>query len=128
MGSPAAPSIAKLFMATLEPSHICNPEIIPYYSHISYYSWYIDNVILLYDNKDSLVEFSEWLKKIHLAIIFFLKHHDWAIAFVDVVVYKDHKHKLAVHLDIKPTDKNSCLNYGSFHSIELRKNLVNFYR
>lgn len=58
MGCAVVPSIACLYMTSLENSFILNPEHNPYFSCMVLYKWYIDDYIIIIDNDAILIHFS----------------------------------------------------------------------
>lgn len=65
MGSAVAPSVANLFMGLLGKEFILNADNNPFMSHIKHYYRYIDDLILVYEDPDSLVAFMTWLNSRH---------------------------------------------------------------
>lgn len=63
MGSAMAPSVANLFMSTFEKEHILDASN-PFLSEILIFKRYIDDLLFVYANKDTVEEFIKWLNLI----------------------------------------------------------------
>lgn len=122
MGSPIAPSIANLFMANLEEKFIFNPSNNPFFNNIQHYHRYIDDLILIYTHPQSIDAFLQWFDTIHESIRFSAKSHKNCVSFLGTVVYRN-SDKLGVRLHVKGTDRNSYLNFRSFHPFSLKCNI-----
>lgn len=123
MCSFVTPSIANLFMAHLEKRWINYIENNVYSKYMIYWERYIDDVILLYKDQNSLDGFHAWINNLYPSITFSMDHHKYAISILDRLICENCKNKLPVRLHTKKPDKNSYLNFHLFHPIGLRSNI-----
>lgn len=122
MGSAAAPSIANLFMSAFETEHILNDSN-PYVQYISFFRRYIDDLLMIFTQEESVPEFIIWLNSRDSNIQFTAQYNRDIISFLDVYIYRNEYDKLSIRPYRKSTDKNTYLHYKSFHPLHLRSNL-----
>lgn len=123
MGCAPEPAITNLFMSWLEEKYILNPNVNPFFHHMSNYAHFIDDLILIYKDLDTLQQFCDWLNNIHSSISFSCIFHRNVISYLNAVFFCNSCNKLAVRLHGKLIDRNSYLNYRSFHPHNLRANI-----
>lgn len=68
------------------------------------------------------MDFMEWLHQVHESISFALHFNQNCVPYLDTVVYIEHN-QLGVRLYVKKTNRNSYLNFRSFHQLPLRTNI-----
>lgn len=122
MGSASAPSIANLFMAIFEQELIFIGSN-PFVQNIIFYRRYIDDLLIIYTQVNTVKEFMGWLNSLDNNIQFTGQYNHDSIPFLDVYVYRDTNNKIAVKPYRKSTDRNIYLHYQSFHPQHLKDNL-----
>nr|XP_008114451.1 PREDICTED: uncharacterized protein LOC103279723 [Anolis carolinensis] len=122
MGSPVAPALANLYIASMEENLILNTEKNNYLPEIIYYGRFIDDIFMVIKSLETAILFSQWINTLHEHIKFSSHSNQHEINFLDITVYKM-QDKLRVINYCKPTDKNSILHYTSFHHHKLKTNL-----
>lgn len=121
MGSPMAPNYANLFMGKFELDFVSNNN--PYFKFIKYYWRYIDDLFFIWSGSiDLLQEFHEHMNTKMRSIKFTLEYDKEKIAFLDVMVRKM-GNVLDTELYKKDTDRNTFLQYSSYHPPALKQSL-----
>lgn len=124
MGSKMAPSYANIFMAELEEKLIAN-----YPKKPILWKRYIDDILCIWSGPPSeLNQFIEYLNKSHPTIKFTYESSTTSVDFLDLTIYKGHRHKTSLILDLKPffkaTNKFQYLEYTSAHATGTFSSLV----
>lgn len=121
MGSPMAPNYANLFMGKFEFDFVYNNN--PYFKFIKHYWRFIDDLFIIWSGDvNSLHDFHNYMNAQMRSIKFTLEHNKNSISFLDVKVNKVGT-CLETELYKKDTDRNTFLQYGSYHSPSLKRNL-----
>lgn len=117
-----APSIVNLFMSISEQEYIFT-DTNPFLQNILFFKRYIDDLVMIYAQENSVLDFIQWLNTLD-ANIQFTGHLDHnSIPFLDVNIYRDADNRTAVKPFKKPTDRNTYLHFQSFYLVHLRNNL-----
>lgn len=88
MGSSFAPSIANLFMASLEDRMILNHEQNPFRSSILFYWCFIYDCFCIFKGAQNVQDFMEWLNLLHPNIRFTYESSSQSIHFLDTTVFR----------------------------------------
>lgn len=115
VGSSFAPSVANLFMASLEDNQILNQDSNPFFMNICLFYRYIDDCFCVYRDKDLVQEFVCWLNTLHPSIKFTSEANQSQVSFLDTTTYRTLQHTLAVKPFVKATDMNTYLHFSSYH-------------
>lgn len=123
MGSSFAPSIANLFMTSLENNFILNADVNPFFQQMVLFYRFIDDCFCVFKEPSQVNDFVNWLNRLHTSISFTVEGDQSEVHFLDTIVYKDDNNSLAVEPYNKPTDKNNYLHFHTFHSRQLKINI-----
>lgn len=85
----------------------------PFNLYISLNKIVIDYIFLLFNDLKVVKEFLQWIST----------YSRDSVTFLDIHVYRESSDVLAVRGHTKPTNKNSSLEYTSFHPTHLKQNL-----
>ena len=119
MGTRVAPSLANLFMNSLE-----NKMIQSYDKKPKVWLRYIDDIFYIWEHgEDELTKWLEHLNNFHKTIKFTNEWSHTKINFLDTTVKVNIDNKLYTDLYVKPTDTNSYLNYNSAHPPNCKNSL-----
>lgn len=121
MGSPVAPNYANLFMGKFELDLMYNHN--PYSKFIKCYWRYIGDLFFIWSgNADDLKEFHAFMNSRMESIKFTLCYDLERISFLDVMVKKEGS---SVYTEVyqKETDRNTFLQFSSYHSPALKRSL-----
>ena len=115
MGTKMAPSYANIFMAELEEQLLGNYPIKPLL-----WKRYIDDILCIWPESPSgLDHFIQYLNQSHPTIKFTYESSTQSVNFLDLTIYKGHRHTASLILDLKPffkaTNKFQYLEYSSAH-------------
>ena len=119
MGTRVAPSLANLFMNSLE-----NKMIQSYDKKPKVWLRYIDDIFYIWEHgEDKLTKWLEHLNNFHKTIKFTNEWSHTKINFLDTTVKVNIDNELYTDLYVKPTDTNSYLNYNSAHPPNCKNSL-----
>ena len=115
MGTKMAPSYANIFMAELEEKLLSQYPIKPLL-----WKRYIDDILCFWSNTAlELDKFIKYINHSHPTIKFTHESSPSSVDFLDLTIYKGHRHTASYILDIKPffkpTNKFQYLEYSSAH-------------
>ena len=120
MGSPCSPNYANLFMGKFEEDFVYNNN--PFSTLIRCWFRFIDDVFCIFTgSSDELQEFKSYINSRMPTIKFTLEQSQESISFLDVVVKKTDQLETRVYR--KETDRNSFLDFSSYHPPGLKKGL-----
>ena len=120
MGTPMAPTVANLFMTSLEEKILQNS---PVPVDPEYWKRFIDDIFLLWvGSEEELERFLEFLNEIHPTIKFTHSCSNDQISFLDISISLKNGF-LSTDLFTKPTDSHAYLLYSSCHPPHVKKNL-----
>lgn len=119
MGSAVAPSVANLFMTSMEHDFILSNSN-PFLQNLHTYLCFIDNIFIVFKEETQLQDFFIWLNDLDPNINFSSNSNKMEISFLDTIVYRSQNNSLGVKPFRKPTDRNTFLRYDSFHPRHLR--------
>lgn len=87
MGSPVAPSVANVYMASVEDNFIINSK---YRAHVECWYRYVDDIFMLWSGTENqLEEFMSHINSIHSLLEFTLTKDTQEICFLNVKVIKE---------------------------------------
>ncbi|XP_066453998.1 uncharacterized protein [Eleutherodactylus coqui] len=112
MGANMAPSYANIYMGIFEDLFVYTSAYWP-----QAVSWlrYIDDIFVVWSGSvEELLLFHQELNSIRPELQFTLKYSNSSIEFLDVTIIKTST-GFSTDLHVKPTDRNSLLEYSSFH-------------
>ena len=120
MGTKMAPHFAGLFMHKFETEALTG-----YVNDMSCFLRYIDDIFLLWE-KDlpSLLEFIEEINSKHATIKLTFTYSLTSVDFLDTTIYFDDRGQLQTKIFNKPTNKNLILHYSSYHTKNIKHNLI----
>ena len=123
MGSPLSGVIACLFLEFLEAGPFKN--ILP---KNSTFLRYIDDTILICNNRENLISLVERLNEVEPSIEFTLEEEEnGKLPFLDVLIIKNNN-KLSFKVYRKPTNKNDMIHFYSHHNTKVKRGvLIGFY-
>lgn len=120
MGTPMAPSVANLFMASLE-EKLINQS--PVTIQREFWKRFIDDIFLLWTGTDEeLATFMEFINSFHQTIKFTYQSSSEKLSFLDVSVSLENGF-LQTDLFTKPTDSHAFLCQNSCHPAHVKRNL-----
>lgn len=88
MGSSFAPSVANLFMATLEERFILNSQHNAFFGSVFFFVRFIDDIFCLYTDLGTVLSFVKWLNEVHPSIKFAFTSSESQVNFLDTSIYK----------------------------------------
>ena len=120
MGSPCSPNYANLFMGKFEEDFVYHNN--PFLIFLKCWFRYIDDIFFIFNGSlTQLEEFKLYINSRMTSIKFSLEYSQETVSFLDVCVNKsDH---LTTSVFRKKTDRNSFLNFSSYHPPSLKKGL-----
>ena len=122
MGSTFAPSLACLYMFNFETTHILN-DANPFRPNITTWKRYIDDVLITWNGTyEQASTFFQWLNGLDSFLRFTSHISHEELPFLDLMISID-EGTLNTRTYNKPTDRNSLLNFESFHPRALKSNL-----
>ena len=120
MGTPMAPSVANLFMASLEEDMLQNSPV-PVNKDL--YKRFIDDIFLLWTGSDEdLDTFLDYINTIHPTIKFTHQASRESVSFLDISLSLQDGF-LKTDLYTKPTDSHAYLQHSSCHPAHVKRNL-----
>ena len=121
MGSPCSPNFANLFMGKFEEDFVYNNN--PFSTLLRCWYRFIDDVFCIFTGSfEQLQEFKVYISSRMPTIKFTLEHSQQSISFLDVMVTKKSE-QLDTKVYRKETDRNSFLDFSSYHTPGLKKGL-----
>ncbi|KAJ1155024.1 hypothetical protein NDU88_007760 [Pleurodeles waltl] len=122
MGSTFAPSLACLYVDHFEKEMVLTKEN-PYVNHIRLWKRYIDDILIIWKGtKEEATTFITWLNTLNPFLRFTATLGDPAVSFLDLLI-TERNGSLTTVVYYKPTDRNTLLQFQSFHPRSLRENL-----
>ena len=121
MGSPLGPTLANLFLAYHEEKWLkeCPVQFKP-----KFFRRYVDDVFLLFDNRDQVKKFLRYLNSRHRNIRFtYEEEQNDTLAFLDIKITRGPE-GFTTSVYRKKTFSGVYLNFGSFLPIEYKKGLI----
>jgi len=119
MGTKVAPSLANIFMANFEDTHVY-----PYPTKPAIWLRYIDDIFMVWNHgNESLNQFLTHLNLCHKTIKFTSDISPESINFLDTTIKIDTNRKLYTDLYCKPTDSHNYLLYESAHPKHIKRSL-----
>jgi hypothetical protein len=120
MGTPMAPSVANLFMASLEYKLL---EQSPVDIQREFWKRFIDDIFLLWMGTDEeLASFMEFINSFHPTIKFTHQSSSEKVSFLDISISLENGF-LQTDLFTKPTDSHAFLCQHSCHPTHVKRNL-----
>ena len=120
MGTPMAPTIANLFMGTLE-KKLLNDS--PWQIDIDSWRRFIDDILILWRHgKENLEKFIEWLNNQHDSIKFTASYGHTEIPYLDISLSIVNG-IIETDLYKKPTDANMILPFKSCHPAHCKRGI-----
>ena len=121
MGSPLGPTLANMFLAYHEDIWL---ENCPLQFRPKYYRRYVDDIFLMFDDKDHVKKFLRYMNSRHKNIQFTCEEEDEnKISFLDVTITRT-ADKLITSLYRKKTFSGVYLNHNSFLPSDYKKGLI----
>lgn len=125
MGASFAPEYACLFLGLWEQEFVYDPQKNLFTARIKWWARYIDDIFLPWTgNQIDLLLFHKCLNSTNENIKLPIEFSDNKINFLDVTIYKGDDDLLHSTLFRKTTDRDSILNFQSFHPPPLKKNIA----
>ncbi|KAJ1143227.1 hypothetical protein NDU88_009538 [Pleurodeles waltl] len=122
MGSTFAPSLACLYVDHFEKEMVLTEEN-PYFNHIRLWKRYIDDIMIIWrGTREEATIFITWLNTLNPFLRFTATMGDPAVSFLDLLI-TERNGSLVTEVFYKPTDRNTLLQFQSFHPRSLRENL-----
>ena len=120
MGTRGAPSLANIFMAMFETTHLPGHHLQPFLR-----KHYLDDVLVIWQHRtDELNEWIEYLNNCHPTIKFTVEHLTEVLSFLDVNIHiNQDMGRIWTDLYSKPTDSHNYLHYQSTHPAHCKKGL-----
>ena len=123
MGSSLGPLLANIYMAHLEEHHFFQTalDINP-----SFYRRYVDDTFCLFENKNQVQRFLEYINSIDDSIQFDVEYEtNDSLSFLDTIISRSSSNMYPdVSTKIKSTDKGLLYNCTSFIPDEYKRNLI----
>ena len=122
MGSPLGPILANIFLSRSETSWLsnCPNEFTP-----SYYRRYVDDLFLLFNNKEQCNRFETYINEQHNNMVFKPDYeNDNEISFLDILVTRKQDNTFNTNIYRKPTFSGVYSNFSSFMPKSYKKSLV----
>ena len=120
MGTPMAPTVANLFMTSLE-EKVFKDSPVPFDSE--FWKRFIDDIFLLWlGSEEELDTFLTFLNTIHPTIKFTHTSSKETVSFLDISISLKNGY-LSTDLFTKPTDSHAYLLYNSCHPSHVKRNL-----
>ncbi|CAJ0933278.1 unnamed protein product [Ranitomeya imitator] len=122
MGSNVAPPYAVAYMAAFEEDYVFNHPLFQQHSKI--WHRFIDDIFCIWDGPvETFLLFDTHINNIWPELKFTLQYSMENISFLDNLVYKNIEGTLSIDLYIKTTDRNSLLQFTSFHPPAVKKSI-----
>ena len=121
MGSPLGPTLANLFLAYHEEKWLndCPIQFKP-----KFYRRFVDDVFLLFDNRDQVKKFLRYMNSRHRNIRFtYEEEQNGVLAFLDINITRS-ADGFTTSVYRKKTFSGVYLNFGSFLPVEYKKGLI----
>ena len=121
MGSPLGPTLANLFLAYHEEKWLsdCPEQFKP-----KYFRRYVDDIFLLFHNRDQVKKFLMYMNTRHKNIKFtYEEEQNNTLAFLDIKITRSPK-GFTTSVYRKKTFSGVYLNFGSFLPMEYKKGLI----
>ena len=121
MGSPLGPTLANLFLAYHEEKWLndCPVQFKP-----KFFRRYVDDVFLLFDNRDQVKKFLRYMNSRHRNIRFtYEEEQNDTLAFLDIKITRSPE-GFTTSVYRKKTFSGVYLNFGSFLPVEYKKGLI----
>ena len=122
MGSAFAPSVAGLYVHSVEMKKILNSGN-PYFTNIITWKRYIDDIFIIRQGTSAEVAlFMLWFNNIDPHLRFTHTVSNESLIFLDLEIQVDNN-KLVTVTHYKPMARNTLLHFNSFHPRTLKENL-----
>ena len=121
MGSPLGPTLANIFLVYYESKWLekCPPQFRP-----KHYRRYVDDIFLMFENKDHVKIFLRYLNSRHPNITFTCEEEENnTLSFLDISILRN-DNKLETSVFRKPTFSGVYTNFHSFLPTEYKRGLL----
>lgn len=121
MGTRVAPNFANVYMGRLEERFVYQTE---WMDHIILWVRFIDDIFLIWkSDKDSLINFINYLNSVAPSIKFTHEISAHSVNFLDTTVLKDNQGNISTDVYQKPTDTHPYLHWTSAHPPHLKRSI-----
>ncbi|CAJ0918266.1 unnamed protein product [Ranitomeya imitator] len=122
MGSNVAPPYAVAYMASFEEDFVYNHPL--FMQHSRLWRRFIDDIFCIWNGPiETLLLFDSHISSIWPELKFTLQYSTEMISFLDTMLQKNAEGTLSIDLFTKTTDRNSLLEYTSFHPPAIKKSI-----
>ena len=119
MGSPLAPTMASIFLASLEKKIASFQGMKP-----TVYKRYVDDIFLIFENQRHVDPFLHYMNSLHKNIVFTCEtEKKSSLAFLDLLIQRKEKH-YETEIYRKPTDTGLYTSSESFCEFKYKRNMV----
>ncbi|CAJ0966616.1 unnamed protein product, partial [Ranitomeya imitator] len=122
MGSNVAPPYAVAYMAAFEEDFVFYHPL--FVQHSKLWRRFIDDIFCIWDGPiETLLLFDSHINNIWHELKFTLQYSTENMSFLDTMIYKNTEGIVSIDLFTKATDRNSLLEYTSFHPPAVKKSI-----
>ncbi|KAJ1165186.1 hypothetical protein NDU88_005615 [Pleurodeles waltl] len=122
MGSSFTLSLACLYVDHFEKEMVLTEDN-PYVNHIKLWKRYVDDILIIWKGtREEATTFITWLNTLNPFLRFTATLGDPAVSFLDLLI-TERNGSLVTEVYYKPTDRNTLLQFQSFHPRSLKENL-----